>query len=161
MNLLTTNINPETGVHYGVVALAYLDADVADNLMFGSQATDLSFKQWEEDMKATYEDWRQEAMENLPDALEGYIEIESSETWAPSADNYIQDEPLISGVLDGVNYQVFWLGGAPHIMVFDSPHQTLCYPCSPCVPNAGDLTKENEGTITAYTVPSDWWGETQ
>jgi hypothetical protein len=37
-----------------------------------------------------------------------------------------------------------------------SPYYTLCGPCSPCVPNAGDLTSTN-GVLPSYCLGPEWF----
>ena len=42
------------------------------------------------------------------------------------------------------------------ILVLKSPYYTLCGPCSPCVPNAGDLTSRN-GVLPSYCLGPEWF----
>ena len=57
-----------------------------------------------------------------------------------------------------VIYEVFWLGGASAIDVIRSPWVTWCRLCSPCVPNAGDLSQLEEYShgMLAYCLPPDY-----
>ena len=57
-------------------------------------------------------------------------------------------------------YLLGYLGGAPLIWVARSPFVTYCAPCSPCVPNAGDLDScsENEVGTLAYCLDLDDYG---
>jgi len=42
------------------------------------------------------------------------------------------------------------------ILVLKSPYYTLCGPCSPCVPNAGDLTSIH-GNLMTYCLGPEWF----
>jgi hypothetical protein len=53
-------------------------------------------------------------------------------------------------------YHTSFLGGAPLIWVIKSPHVTRARPCSPCVPNAGDLDNLDEGGIECYDVNPEY-----
>ena len=44
------------------------------------------------------------------------------------------------------------------ILVLKSPYFTLCGPCSPCVPNAGDLTSIN-GNLMTYCLGPEWFDD--
>ena len=71
--------------------------------------------------------------------------------------NYENDEPYIEGEMDGVKYSTSWMGGALCFFILESPHQTTCALCSPCVPNAGDLNNIGDDyTTVSYDVPKDW-----
>lgn len=152
---MIANTNPETGIRYGVIAINNLDPDVVDELWYGGGAVDLSY---------------QAAMEEL-DAEIGWEAarlIETGELQAEDRDWYVDretdkhrddiqiDEPTIEGTYEGVKYQISWLGGAPLLFVFESPVISRARPCSPCVPNGGDLDNLCEDGVECYGVPDDW-----
>lgn len=138
------NINPDTDVPYGVIALDKLDQDVVDQLMFGPQAKNLTYEEAKEDFLA-------EARRS--DEADG-IEFDEQFEIARFEQQYEGNEEVYAGEYEGIQYQTFWLGGAPHLFVFKSPVQRLCRPCSPCVPNAGDLS--SKGGYVAYDVHPEW-----
>lgn len=129
-----SNRNEETGVPFGFISANLLGGDMVHELMYGSQAEDLSLA------------------EALADAgIDQDDDGERQEFY----DNYEHDEPVIAGMFEGVKYQTSWLGGALNFWIFESPSITNnCAQCSPCVPGAGDLG--SEGDYTAYTVPAEW-----
>ena len=73
------------------------------------------------------------------------------------------EEPVYLAEIDGVTVETFYLGGAPMLMVLDSPFIRKDTPaCSPCLPNAGDLDSSVDavssgGTVDCYDVPKDWY----
>ena len=89
--------------------------------------------------------------------------LEGSANWY-FCDRYVEskmkdwycDEPLMEGTYDGITYLIFWLGGAPHLMVLDSPLTQKFELCSPCVPNACDGGNPDEDGHEGYDVPEDW-----
>ena len=50
-----SNRNPDTGIAYGVIACNSLDSDVVNDLFYGPQATDLSYKEAYEEAKRVAE----------------------------------------------------------------------------------------------------------
>lgn len=122
------NINQETGIPFGIIALGNLDGDIAHDLFFGPQAENISDQNY------------------LDECFEAGIE--------PDEDWYC-DEPYVEGEYQGVKYGISWLGGAPLLWIYKSDYITdSAAMCSPCCPNAGDL--DNEGEYTCYTIPDDW-----
>lgn len=170
------------GVRYGTIYLNSLDPNVADELFFGSQATNLS-------EQLAYEELKYE-IERDADGIEEeiYNEIEDRTPHLVRDDTYMEDlytdafqrlgyadrddyidtrlelesqdmqieEPTISGTLDGVKYEISWLGGAPLLFVLKSPVISKAKLCSPCVPNAGDLDSLDEDGYECYGIPEYW-----
>lgn len=132
-----TNYNPETGIAYGVVSMNSL-ADWAFE-EFVADGTNLS-------AEAAYADWS-----------EGL----SADEIANGADDfwneYRVDEENWVLEKDGLKLGLSWLGGAPLVWVFESPHTTTATPCSPCVPGAGDLDTPSDDGIRCYTLPTEWF----
>lgn len=135
----TSNVNPETGIRYGVISLNSLDADVVHELWIDGdnlserEALDELREEVTTDMEAENEE-RDEplSVEDMQDEIERRVEGEWSES-------YGVEEPTIEGDCDGIKYLISWLGGAPLLWVLESPYTTYARLCSPCVPNAGDL----------------------
>lgn len=145
---MIVNRNLNTGIPYGIIAANSLCPDVVQELLYGPQATDLTYKAaWDDEVarqRREHDDlWRDHP---APEAFE------------PN-DNHFDptiDEPVVTGVYEGVHYESAWLGGALLFWVFESPFTRYYRPCSPCVPGAGDLDTPDEGGILCYDVPPDW-----
>lgn len=148
---MTANINPATGIRYGVIDLNDLDQDVVTDLLYGICVTDVSSaeaavearkmftKQAEDD--GIPEDERQDWIDEKVEREMEYLEI---------------GEAVREGTLDGVKYRTFWLGGSQMIWVFESPHIGTFRLCSPCVPGAADLSNPDPNGYEGYDVPADW-----
>jgi len=178
-----SNINPETGIAYGVIATQHLDGDLAQELFYGPHAVDESYR-------AAYEEARMGAKLKY-DSLIEEATIAAAETGADregdfdpedfqanwfeahghliDQEEFVEaelerfsdccqiDEPDISGTYEGVTYAISWLGGAPLLWVFQSEFTSMRSACSPCVPGAGDLDSDlNANGILCYDVPDDW-----
>lgn len=157
---MTANVNPETGIPYGVVngnTVPYLLDDVTTS---GDDLTFAAFKSELRDKIAA-------ALATVIDTfepekiVEGVDCDEIVESLLDSGlnDRLEFDECEYSYESDGTKYRLGWLGGAPLIWVLDSQHVTFAPVCSPCVPNAGDLdnmTADGEtGGILCYCCPPD------
>ena len=148
---MTVNINPTTGIRYGVIALNDLDQDVVTDLLYGIGVTDVSSneaavearkvftKQAEDDgiPEDEREDWIDQQVDREMEALE-------------------IGESVFEGELDGVKYRTFWLGGSHMIFVFESPVTGHFRLCSPCIPNAADLSNPDPDGYEGYDVPANW-----
>ena len=159
-----TNINPETGIRYGCVYLNSLDPDTAAWLW--DDAENLSEAEAYAELKSEIE----RDADNIEDevriavserdysmlANDRYMEDEVESAYNrlgyDDRDDYIDtrleresggieiDEPILIGTCEGVRYEISWLGGAPLLWVLESPVISKAKLCSPCCPNAGDLT---------------------
>ena len=63
----------------------------------------------------------------------------------------------ITATIDGVTFEIFLIGGAYHLLVTDSPVWGYFTPCSPMLPNAGDLGTPDPQGIRTYSVPHTWF----
>jgi len=136
-----TNVNANTGVPFGIISAHSLHPDMVDVLLYGSQAKNITLDVFERDLRA-----RLVAERLDEDEIDARVE-EELEYFSP-------EEPTMVGTRDGVEYSTVWLGGALHFFIFESPVLAHCTPCSPCVPNAGDL--DTAGYYACYGVPDDW-----
>lgn len=130
------NVNPETGIRYGVVSLDSLQDWVFDEFFH----------------HGTNETWAE--------AIRDYIAENpgSDEEDASEALEHAQfEEEVYSLEKDGMKLQLSYLGGAPLVWVFESPHKAMVRECSPCVPNAGDLNSKIDGGFECYDVPAEWY----
>lgn len=129
---MTSNINMKTGVPFGVVSAKSLDQDVVSDLY--SVAENIS-------MKNAMEEWKK----HEPDMSDQDF-----------YDQYEEYEDTYEGTHKGVSFIIFYLGGAPLVMITESPEITEnAQECSPCVPNAGDLDNM-DGEYRCYDVPAKW-----
>lgn len=170
------------GVRYGTIYLNSLDPNVADELFCGPQATNLSEQRAYEELKHEIErdadgieeeiynevEDREPRFINDPVYLEVQYEAAFQRLGYADRDDYIDtrlelesqdmqiEEPTISGTLEGVKYEISWLGGAPLLFVLESPVISKARLCSPCVPNAGDLDSLDEDGYECYGIPEYW-----
>ena len=143
---MTPNTNPKTGIRYGCVSLAQLDQE--------------QFDPWEDGVDVSYINWVTDRIVELETELKGTGL--TGEDLSAALDQALEkeeppefDEPLYESRPDSpVKWEMFWLGGAPHLMVLESPHTDLMAECSPCVPRAGNIG--TTGETRAYTVPPEW-----
>ena len=149
MFLGNTNVDAETGIHYGMISNHSLADWVLDEVYQNGE--DLRYNEIRDDLrsaiKSAVSDWYDKdidfAIEDLIDAcLENY-----------ESDGY---DPRYYETDDGIVVQTSELG----LWVFKSPISRMAPVCSPCVPNAGDLDAEDgRHWVQAYSLPSDWLRE--
>lgn len=177
-----TNVNPTTGIRYGVISFNSLQPWCSQDLFYGDKAVDLSWQEAVAELKREglrqYEQLLEEccaaAAESGADrevdfdqeAFEEKWFAERKEPWDRDdfIDDFVErnaehiqiDEPIIEGECDGVKYRISWLGGAPLLWVLEGPHITKADLCSPCVPNAGSLDSINPEGFKCYDVPETW-----
>ncbi len=147
MSNVNVNVNPETGIRYGCIYLQGITGDVAESLLYGPGAVDISWKSFIEQAGQEAARLSEEFGED-----EDQAEVRLQEALA----DYYCDEPVIEGVLDGVSYGISWLGGAQLLWIFQSPHIGKYDLCSPCVPNAGNLDSPNPQGFDCYDAPLAW-----
>lgn len=140
---MEANVNPETGVRYGVVALASLQDWVFEEFFNDgvNQSMEDAVLEWESEHPDFDEDEKQTFID--------YLDIEEA--------TYVL-------VKDDMQLMMSYLGGAPLVWVIKSPHRTSTRLCSPCVPNAGDLDAKDKGGceggfFECYDLPADWYME--
>ena len=176
-----TNMDSK-GVRYGTIYLNSLDPNVADELFYGSQATNLSEQRAYEELKHEIERdadgieddvriaiaERDYAMLSNDNLMEREVEAAFQRLGYADRDDYIDtrlerefegiqiEEPTIAGTLEGVKYEISWLGGAPLLFVLESPVISKARLCSPCVPNAGDLNSLDDVGYECYGIPEYW-----
>ena len=136
------NVNPETGIRYGIISANSLDGELVQDLLY-YQGEDLSWKEAEEEIKIAMRE-------------EGVREEDWDRTLDDRLGDVYIDEPIVEGECEGVKFRTSWLGGALHFWIFESPHIGLYSECSPCCPNAGDLDSPNDDGVECYDVPEGW-----
>lgn len=148
------NHNPLTGVAYGYVAARDLHPEVVDELMYGRGAKDHAYESALDEAlcaaaKAVGLSDKHDLPQDLAEALEEVF-----------LTNYEQpEEPSVEGMYEGVAYVSSWLGGALNFFIIHSPTVGAGLPASPCVPGAGILQRDGQGSVECYTVPPSWWAE--
>jgi len=125
-----SNVNPDSGIRYGIVSLNSLAEWVFDEFFqFGRNLSyESALLEW------VAEDGDEDADE---------FEYESDE------DTYELETP------DGLKLGLSTLGGAYNVWVFESPYIANHAICSPCCPNAGDIN--TPGDFPCYTLPPEWF----
>lgn len=152
------NINPKTGIAYGLISSNVLYPDVVDALMYGPQAKDLSYEAWLDDVRDKI---------SIEAAELGFVEGTTDHDWYCDREEDMRtdfypgtDETEVEGIYEGVEYTTCWLGGALNFWIFESPVTTdKARRASPCVPGAAILDTL-DGSECGYDVPADWrWKE--
>lgn len=150
------NVNPETGIRYGIISTNSLDPEVVCDLQFGRSSKDLHWEEALSDLRKEIEREVESGELALEDSDDEYTLREER-----LGDAYYDDEPVHSFDVDGVKGQTTWLGGGLLVFVFYSPFTGTFDLCSPCVPGACDLDspvnplRETIGHI-GYDVPPTW-----
>lgn len=134
---MVPNQNPETGIRYGVASLDSLAEWVWEE--FALQGRNLT-------SEAAWEEFKSE-LGREP------TEEEDRDFW----DGYMGEEEEYELEADGMKLGLGYLGGAPLVWVFESPHIARVRECSPCIPGGGDLDSPDPGGFDAYTLPPAWW----
>jgi hypothetical protein len=148
------NVNLETGVRYGVIALNNIDSDTAQWLW--TEGENISEREALDDLQLDIEEAiAQEIAAGTLD-VDTDVDDEARRRFERSCDCLEIDEPHIEGEYDDIKYAISWLGGAPLLWMLKSPHTTYANLCSPCVPNAGNLDSLNSDGYECYDVPPDW-----
>jgi len=176
--MFKSNVNPDTGIRYGVISMNSIDPDVGTDLWYGLDATVVSYQGFIEEVtaeaNAQYDGLLEDAMNDLLEdetpeqwmERQGYDERDAyvAEYVESASDNYYCDEPDIVGVYEDVEYQITWLGGAPLLWILKGPIGFADQLCSPCVPNAADLDggfilegePGEDERYMCYVCPKDW-----
>ena len=151
----TANINSETGIHYGAISGHSLDPDVLNSIQ--DKVFDLEYQAaYKEHLKKLLWD---ASLVIVGDSLTIQQLIDKCEEndIDPDLDYYFDCyEPTGTVEIDGLIVTFDWLGGCPLIIVNESPFITFANPCSPCVPNAGDLDNLDHDGVECYNVPENW-----
>lgn len=143
------NVNPETGIRYGIISANALDPEIIDEIQRTGRDA-----HWEQRL----EELRLETNADVEDGLISEDEFDASldRRIEECSDRFYDDEPVHKFEIDGVKGQTTWLGGALLVWIFKSPVISTVRLCSPCVPNAGNLDNPDPDGYQAYDVPLDW-----
>lgn len=177
---ITTNVNSETGIRYGVIDACKVPWLVEQ---IQSNGNSITYRNYEEevtnqiryaltqgDLKAMLDDYymsdraQEEILESANkhqgDWSEEEIE-EISQQIVEELNNTVSvefDQEEYEYKTETEEYLLSYLGGAPKIWAMKTPFLTKVRLCSPCVPNAGDLDSPDPDGYTCYAVEPDWFG---
>lgn len=160
---MTANIDPDTGIRYGVISGNTLDGDILSKMMISG--TNLTYEH-------AYEDEKKDLESSLadPEALDYVVDPDDREACVEKrlerwSENWEADECTYEGVYETIKYRISWLGGAPLVWALGPLMGWAERLCSPCVPGAADLdggytvddgpTAEGGG-FKCYVVPKGW-----
>jgi hypothetical protein len=180
------NCSPN-GVRFGVISFNALKDWCNEDLFYGNQARDLSWEAAVEELKAearaAYGNYLEQAHIAAAEVDHGMGEEDHGKFLAQWFDeqgvefdeddfisDYVErnaeilqiDEPIIEGELDGVQYRISWLGGAPLVFLCGGLQGWGRELCSPCVPGAvqGDAgfseVETDDFCYPCYIVPKEW-----
>ena len=157
------NVNPETGIRYGVISGNSLDHEVlnglhdeADYIVFSQYRFD-AIKRFANDHEFDY--LADVSFDELDEKLQNEYDDEYSEFVEDVTNEYESVEPVASFEYEGVEVVFEWLGGAPLVYITKSDVTTHANLCSPCVPNAGNLDSKDPDGYECYDAPTDWYKE--
>jgi hypothetical protein len=151
-NGLLANVDPETGISYGVISLNSIDSYTLEDIYQNGE--DLSYKAAREEAEKEFS-----MLKYNPDGTpldDDYLESAMQE-WDEA---YQNDNDAYLYTSEGITVQTS--GDGSTLWVFKSPYTRLVSQCSPCVPNAGDLNTEtakwnSQGApVNAYDLPQTW-----
>lgn len=148
---MITNRNPATGIAFGYIRADSIDSDLWDQITIYN-GTNVTYKEALDEHLAQAKRLH-EMLEDRDRDDEAFDEEESRQAFD---DEYMAEEEVYEGEHEGVKYRTSWLGGAPHLFVFESPVIGKFQQCSPCVPNAANLDCQDPDGITGYDVPAHW-----
>jgi hypothetical protein len=138
------NIDNKTGIFYGVISQRSLSDEALDDIFFSSHSTDLYYEEWREDVAT--------AIKNALRDLAYESDIEDIAAYAQDNARYDSDE--INPEYDDGEYHIIKCLDSD-LMILKSPYVTLAFPCSPCVPAAGDLNTATPRRTTLTEVDYD------
>lgn len=161
------NRHPVTGVRYTIYHINNdLHPEVWEDIY--RDGVNLSDKAVMDELRQRVE----RALEELPEQCSDMLEDLCDQIMDRLADNdHCIDEPIYEGETDGIKWQTSWLGGAPHLIVVESPYYGVGRECSPCVPNAVNgssittiFSDEDAagchasvaGAVYGYALPTTW-----
>ena len=159
----TANINRETGIHFGAISGNSLDLDVLCDLQ--EKASEIVFDAYRlDEMKrfANEHDHDYAVDIQADDLFNSLMDAfgEEFDDFIYSIDeNFEDDEPQAEFEHEGIKVVFCWLGGAPLVIVAESPYIAIADLCSPCVPNAGNLDSKDPDGEECYDVPVDWYAK--
>lgn len=140
------NINPETGIRYGIISANSLHPDLIFDLQMSGK--DLHWEDACADLRKSIDRDMDIPAEDKEDEYELQLE--------DMGDSFQDDEPVHSFNYQGVKGRTTWLGGGLLVWIFESPFMDKFRICSPCVPNCCDCDSPDPNGYEGYDVPPQW-----
>ncbi len=145
------NYDEATGIHYGAIHQSSLYNCAED---FHLKAVDETFEQHKAEVKGALRSALEDVVHShrldqaVQDAFDS-VEQEICDHYEPQNPHlrYDEDGYVIESCLDF------------DLIVIKSPFYTFARPCSPCVPNAGDLNTPSETGLKTYCLGHDWFDD--
>lgn len=150
------NIDPQTNIPYGVINGQSVPDLLDDILIHG---TNLTYQYQQNELRDSIRSAIDYA--SLPERVRCRVDEEVDHL----VEEVMEARNLdVCGTEDEYEYEeantrlwLTYLGGAPLIYVLRSPFVIGTRPCSPCVPNAGDLDNlDAQDGILCYSLPPEW-----
>lgn len=153
------NLNPETGIRYGVISGQYLETEILEK--FYEAGLDHLVSEFEARVtKALLETLKEETQFSTFEStgVDAFREHLKDFHWA----EYLDLSPF-GDCLCG-RYEEAGIIAEQHsdgdVFVLESPYYTKAPFCSPCAPGAGYLADGSfEGQACTYCMPNDWFPE--
>ena len=159
MNFCTANVNPITGINYGIISGASLDSDIAQEIFERAYwiVLDAAYKEaLIQELKNIDEDCEFDLSGDVSELEE--LANEHDLDLYQISDSLQIDEPEAEFEYDGAKIATSFLGGAMNVFVLESTSTGWYNQCSICVPNAGNLDEPVPAYsgVECYDVPKDW-----
>ena len=152
------NVHTETGIHFGAISGNSLDCDVLYDLQDKAFCLEYEAALCEHLKRSLWDVQTLVIGDHL--TSDQLVELCEENDIDPDLDYFAENfdccEPSGTIEHDGLIITFDWLGGCPLIIVNESPFITFANPCSPCVPNAGDLDNLDPDGVKCYNVPENW-----
>lgn len=149
------NVNPKTGIAYGVISGSQVP-DLVDDIQ--NKGVNRTLKVFQKEMVGKICDF----IRSLPIKRYGADElIYDHLTTLDSIATIVPVEPFdeedFTWKEGRFSFKLSYLGGAIKIWVLNGPYVTYARACSPCLPGAGDLDEPSaDGTLLCYCLaPED------
>ena len=152
-----TNVD-ENGIHYGVIDFDDISSDIIEEILWHSRNTRVEhiYKTMKEHIiTKTLELIKEQGAQEhgcetiLNTALENVIEeLQDCDTFEEC------DDDVMTSSYEDVEMQ--WAVSDNEIFITKSPVTSMCRLCSPCFPNAGDLSTRHKGNVKTYDIPPEW-----
>jgi len=154
-----TNIDPETGIRFGVIQQNHCEPEMIDDI-------------WQSGRNLSFESYLAEAKDKLKSALWDYFsdyhhKDDPSKLDVAANDAFDAIEQKLSDQYEGQDDTYLYESDGYRIKtdetdlcILKSPYFTFCQLCSPCAPGAGYIENScdpADGGVKAYCLGHDFW----
>lgn len=154
------NIDPETGIHYGIIPKNDL-LNCAEE--FFNEATDITYEELAEEIRAEINGTLDELFESLErqtivsEELKQRIKDDAMEQIINEFNDDYNDE-VARLIYETDEYIIQGDNDDSDLFVIKSPYYTYAPRCSPCAPNAGYLRDANvNAEFKTYCLGPEWF----